>query len=273
MGPVGRLWRRAPAWRLLLVTAVATTALAAMFPPALPPGLIRFHHGTRAAAFRQNGQFANTAASFTPQPVQALPDYEAVKNPPLGTPRSGTIPFDGRQLPLPPGEWQMVELGRLPADSGKANVRVQSFVQLKSREVTGVLVTLTPDPVSGGVPPPNFMQTCLAAGASAGHVAPLNPADPLANECWVLTDAVLSATKGGAPGSVYLPELDRFRVAGLSVPEHMVVLDYRHSDRNGWLVLTFFSDESARSLESRRVPVWAKTYAAAVRRGFEARSR
>ena len=196
MGPVGRLWRRAPAWRLLLVTAVASTALAAMFPPALPMGLIRFHrdpHGTGAGLpvppVMPSGE---AAASFTPQPAPALPDYSTLEHPPLGPPRSGTIPFNGHQLTLPPGEWQVMEIGRSPQASGAQNVQVQSFIQLKSRAVAGVLVALTPDPVAGGLPPPSFMQTCLAPGALAGQIAPPDPAKPLANECWVLTNATLN---------------------------------------------------------------------------------
>ncbi len=279
MGPFGRLWRRAPAWRLVLVTAVASTALAAMFPPSLPKGLVRLHRGPGNPAGGMpvpvTMQGSQAGARFTPQPAQTLAEYSTLDHPSLGMPRTGTIPFNGRQLPLPPGEWQVMEIGRSPAAMGALNVQVESFILLKSREVTGVLVALTPDPVIGGVPPPTFMQTCLAPDALTGQIAPPNPAKPLANECWVLTNTVLSATKDGAPGSIYLPELDRFRNAGLTVPEHMTALDYRQSDQNGWWVVTLFVPEAPEgsSVETRRLQLWAKTYAAALHRGFDMPSR
>ena len=245
-----------------------------MFPPSLPAGLIRLHrahipgHGVAVQPGQNPG---DAAASFTPQSAPIPPDYATLQHSALGAPRSGVIPFNGRQLPLPPGEWQVIELGRSPSAAGAANVQVETFAQIKSRAIVGVLVALAPDPVLGGLPPPTFMQTCLAAGALAGQIAPPNPANPLANECWVLTGAVLTEAKDGAPGAVHLPELDRFRAAGLTVPEHVAAFDYRRSDQNGWLLATLFTVEPTFDsiLGRRRLQLWAKSYAAALHRGFD----
>ena len=115
------------------------------------------------------------------------------------------------------------------------------------------------------------MQTCLAIGPLAGQITPPDPAKPLANECWVVTDAVLMAAKDGAPGAVNLSELDRFRAAGLTVPEHVVALDYRRSDQDGWWSVTLFvPQETARSPAAlHKLQLWAKTYAASLHRGFD----
>ena len=209
-------------------------------------------------------------ARFTPQPATRQSDYASVERPALGAPRSGVIPFNGRHLPMPPGDWQVVELGRSPGAAGAVNVQVETFVQIKSRAITGVMVTFTPDPVSGGLPPPTFMQTCMASAALAGRIAPPNPASPLDNECWVLTTSTLS-TKDGPPDALRVPDLERLRAAGLSVPEHGTALDYRRSDQDGWLVVTLFTpgEPQNTAVERRRLQAWAKSYAAALHRGFE----
>ncbi len=274
MGPVGRLWRRAPAWRLLLVTAVSCTALAAMFPPSVPAGLVGSHRLALAGIGPSVApdEHAGIDARFTPQPVPAPSDYSSVQHPPLGTLRSGSIPFNGRHLQLPPGEWQVAELARTPNAAGALNVQVETFVQIKSHAVVSVLVTFTPDPVIGGLPPPAFMQTCLASKALAGQIAPPDPAKPLDNECWVLTNATLSTAKDGPAEAIRLPELERFRRAGFSIPERGTALDYRQSDQTGWLVVSLFDSEEPvnTALERRRLQAWSKAYAVALHRGFGA---
>lgn len=270
---ISRLWRRAPAWRLLLALAVASTALAAMFPPDRPHWMVRRDPGRDAAP--PAGRLVNPApprqesAHFVPRPDSAPTDYASVEHPPLGTPRSGVIAFDGRQLPLPPGNWQVLELARAPVAQGVANVQAEIFGRLSGRALTGVVVALSPDPVSMGLPPSTFMQVCLTDAVIARQVDPPNPADPLANECWVLAGTGITTTKEASqPGVIGLPSLDRLRAAGIVVPDRMLALDYRRSDRHGWLSATVLLPERQAS-SARHLQAWAKGFASLLHRGYD----
>ena len=108
MSLIGRLWRRAPAWRFCLITAVAFTGLAAMFPPAIPhlPVFHRHHPGADKPADVAHYNALSAAAPTVPT------DTGMIHMPPLDAGRSGIVPVAGRLLPLPAGVWHELALAR-----------------------------------------------------------------------------------------------------------------------------------------------------------------
>jgi hypothetical protein len=264
---IGRLWRRAPAWRLLLFISVACTALAAMFPPAPPPALLNFlqaaRHPGHLTPASQDG-----AARFVPVTDPAPPDYAVTEQPPLGSPRSGVIPFAGRTLPLPTGGWQSLMLGRAP---GPPAMQIEIFGRIVGSAVTGLIFATAPDAFAQGLPPALLLQACNTAGAIASQITPANPGDPLATECWTLGHAKLAMPgQPAAAGEVPMSRLDRLTRLGMTVPRQMLAFRYSRSDRNGWLgMMVLLPDRPLSSSEARVLQTWARRYALELHRGFD----
>jgi hypothetical protein len=145
---IGRLWRRAPAWRVSLVSAIALTGLAAMFPPALPT-----MHWPWSSPWRSASRSGPDQASFHPAPDPAPSDLGESHFMPPGIARTGFIAEAGRQVPLPDGSWQELGVAVAPGALQRA-----IFTRVVGNHLTGLFQVAATGALGGvaspvGVPP------------------------------------------------------------------------------------------------------------------------
>jgi hypothetical protein len=256
MSAFGRLWRRAPVWRVSLVCAIVSTALAAMFPPAIP----------RWAADRVGAAGADLAPKFVPQTAAVDPAH-GIELPPLGTGRSGIIPFAGRQLPLPAGAWQELVL----AKSG-AGMAVQAVLlgRIDGQRLTGLMMATAPGPFGNAAGEVAGLGPCDSRGSIAHQIVPADmDRDPLSRECWVLVPLDTGAADSPAKTNDVLSRgLGRLQAMGVAVPGLMLGMDYVRSDPTGWMTVLVLLPDSQPSA-SRRVQAWVRRFAPLLHKGFD----
>ncbi len=254
---IGRLWRRAPAWRLCLVAAIAFTALAAMFPPTLP-------HGTPALP----ASAPDASAHYVPQADPAPPGYAAIAQLPLGVGRQGVVPFAGRRLPLPVGSWQALVLIR---DKGEAAVQLILLARIQGDRLTGLIQAAAPDALSHAAGLIGKLGQCPDAGIIAGETPPAPSAQaPFAHECWTLS-GVRMATGASAQDTLIQRGLDRLKQLGIAMPDHMLALHYLRSSETGWMVTTMYLQDRRGPDQpvDRRVVAWCRKFATLLHQGFD----
>jgi hypothetical protein len=259
MSAIGRLWRRAPAWRLCTAAAVALTALAAMFPPAVPGWL-------RAGPTRTPDPLSQGAgtARYVPAPPPPVPDYGVAVLPPLGVDRSGIIPFSGRLLPLPRGTWQELVLGR---SGGEVPGQALLLARIERGHLTGLLLAAAPAPVADTAAPVAGSAACFTPDALAHQIITTNAArDPTARECWTL-----AGYDPSKPDEMMRGGFDRLGRMGIPVPDHLLALRYFRGDATGWLtVLVLLPERGAGPAEAaQRLETWMRRFAPVLHKGFE----
>ncbi len=256
MSAAGRLWRRAPAWRVSLVCAIAATGLAAMFPPAFPHWF-----SEHSAAGRKD-----LGPRYVPQTTAVEPVY-GIELPPLGPGRSGIIPFAGRQLPLPQGTWQELVL----AKSGTSMaVQVALLGRIDGQRLTGLVLAAAPGPLGNAAGAAAGLGPCDVRDAIAHQIVPADMnRDPLSHECWSLVALDLAAATSPAKTDEVLRRgFGRLQEMGVAVPGHMLALDYVRSDPTGWLtVLLLVPGEQPAA--SRRMQGWVRRFAPLLHKGFD----
>ncbi|MBE7212594.1 MAG: hypothetical protein INR65_16365, partial [Gluconacetobacter diazotrophicus] len=148
MSAFARLWRRAPAWRVCVITGVAFAGLAAMFPPTLP----------RFATGGLGGGTSSPAggARFHPRPDPAPANYSGGRLIPDGAVRSGVIRVAGHDVPLPAGNWRSVGVAR---EGGADQLQIDVLARIENASLTGLMLIVAPTAMSGvagpvGEPPP-----------------------------------------------------------------------------------------------------------------------
>ena len=256
MSVIGRLWRRAPAWRGCVVTAVALTGLAAMFPPALPSVLpLRWLGGGRTA----------TAAHYRPEPSPTVPDGGILHLPlPGGPPQQGMIHYAGRLVPLPAGAWQELVVGR---GGGAELQQVTLFGRVVDKRLTGLVLVVAPGVMSGatgsiGVPPP-----CADPGRLTGAITPEQPGQsPLAHECWAITPLDMQATAAHPLDDLMRQGLARLGELHVAVPDRMLATSFMRSDDSGWLLATVLVPDRGGPI--RKLQDWAMRFQVAIRKGY-----
>lgn len=261
MSAAGRLWRRAPAWRFCLVTALATTALAAMFPPTVP-------HFSTTPPSAAPAPFT-PSAHFTPQPPPPAEDgaIQIQRNP---QDRTGVVPFAGRQVALPPGDWKDLVLANA---GGSPPVQETLWFRAQAGRLTGLLRAAAPTPASGAPGSLSKPQICFASAAILKEVAPEPPdSNPMVHECWVLVDGNETSTaERDKIDPVLRRALGRITDLGITVPDRVLTLLYIRSAETGWLSLTLMlpADTDTNAAASRRIETWIRHYAAIAHQGFD----
>jgi hypothetical protein len=276
MSAVGRLWRRAPAWRVCVMTAAAATALAAMFPPSLPKPFQRSGDGLQPLAVAPRAEPASgtqparqAAARFVPQPAPANAHTSDLETPPPGPGRSGIIPFAGRFLPLPEGSWQDLVLARFADANG---LQVSVLGRIDGTRLTGLMFGAAPTPVGGAPAPITLFEPCYAPGIIVRETVPAQPEQALlVHECWTLAVADLAGSASQKTGELLQPAFRRLAQLGVSVPDRMLALRYTRSASDGWMMalLLLPDPKMENAAVSRRVQAWAKRYAVQFRKGFD----
>jgi hypothetical protein len=271
MSAFGRVWRRAPAWRLCLITAIAFSALCAMFPPQIP-GLGNWHGGPRAgtATATPPAPPGTPSAHFAPAPDTPPIDGASVEVPHASVDRSGIIPFAGRQILLPAGQWKDVLIARL---GGAVPGQIQVLGRIEHGELTGLLQANAPSPGAGAAGPLAIPSACYADNAIAHEITPELPSQsPLAHECWVLIDSDMTAPANRAKiDDVMRRALVRLDELGARIPDHMLLLLYIRSSETGWLrtLLMLPADKDVTTAANRRIEAWCRRFVAALHAGYD----
>ena len=258
-----RLWRRAPAWRFCLFGAVGMTALAAMFPPT-PPDWLAYWQPWQTAA----GSASGPAPRFVPQPDAAPPTYSTFQMPAFGHTRSGIIPFAGRQLPLPVGQWQELAVAR---NRGSLMETIALLARIEDNHMTGMVITTAPESPGIVAGTTSMPKICLEAGTLAHRVAPSAPDMPLSHECWTIVDEDMTAGPWAAgQNSLERHALERLGLIHASVAKHMLAWRYFISGNGGFMqTIILVPDERATELaQVTRLQEWGERFAARLSKGF-----
>jgi len=252
------------------MTAIATTALAAMFPPNLPHW--RFGHKEEAAPMPGGLSTSVPArdAHFAPVADAAPPEsgsLQVLRNSPD---RSGVIPFAGRQIPLPTGVWKDLVVARI---GGVIPGQQEILVRQEDGQLTGLIRAEAPSPTSGAAGPLAKPAFCAEPNAILRDTAPEKSGDsPMAHECWILADSSLTdPTKRDSLDSAMSRALTELDTLGTKTPEHMLAVIYFRSDQTGWLstVLLLPDRHDISAAASRRIQAWVRRFATVVHQGFD----
>ncbi len=275
MSVVGRLWRRAPAFRVCLLVALAGTALAVMFPPHLPAIVTTPH--ARGADDHATGE----QARFTPQPAKPPLDYSSIDLPPLETQRSRLIPFAGRQVPLPAGNWVEVALLR---SGGPLAVQAVVLARLRSSRLTGMIVVIGTPPVEPEALRAQPMERCVDASVPMiRDAAPTLHRDQTMRDCWSTSPLSMTALKGtGSQDALVKQSLDRLNTLGVILPADLSTSYYvRAGDHGGLTMRIMLADGGAAGKDraagkdgagvamDRRTQSWMQRWVPLLRRGFD----
>jgi len=268
MAAFGRLWRRAPAWRLCLIGGVVFTGLAAMFPPPLPhipwPGSAGTSAGGASASY-------HAAAGTTTDAPHSDEAYGSL--PPFGAGRSGTIPFAGHQIPLPPGTWQDLLVMRT-GDGDQALI----LGRIDGGKLTGLMLASAPTPTSNSAGPVSLPPACYVPSAIAQNVTPSGPGEsPLRHACWTLLAIDMQkANQAADPADPIRRAIDRLAPLDIAVPTEMLALNSIRSDETGALAVRLFLPGSDSALTGaggkarmKGLGAWIDKYEALLRKGYE----
>ena len=286
MSAFGRLWQRAPSWRLALFAAVGCTTLAAMFPPALPARLGAALSGAVAGAASKAqtarlfgvpllhphggataGQ-ATTAPHFASPPDVPGPDYGTLATPPVGSPRHGTIQFAGRQVPLPAGDW--IEL-MVVRDGGAHPLQSIVLGRAGGGQVTGLLSLTAPPPVAAPDDGTRPSGACYDPAALASQQSDPGAGSP-AHECWVMRP--LHATEISDPKSPFIIQrraIQRLQGMDVTVPQSLIELRWFRADPSGWMGATLLVRPQADG-GSKAEAGWMQRWSRLLRRGYDGAS-
>jgi hypothetical protein len=259
--------------------AIASTALATMFPPSMPkwlpvvPAARPTNATTSSAAPPQAfGVPQPVTAHFTPQPDPPPLESSSLEMLHNSVDRSGVIPFAGRQIPLPAGNWRDLILVR---NGGVIPGQREILARVENSQLTGLIQADAPSPTSGAAGPLVRPEICAANNAILRETAPETPdQNPMVHECWLLVDSDLtSASKRNSLDEPMQRALNRLQELGAKVPDHMLMLIYLRTDQTGWLnTLLLLPDKAdVTASASRRIQSWVRRFAAALHQGYDGR--
>ncbi len=258
MSVIGRLWRRAPAWRLCLVTAVACTGLAAMFPPTLP----------RLPSLRAGGTSSDAgAASYRPQATRPVSDQGLLHMPPPGSDRQGIIPYAGRLVPLPAGTWHELAIAK---GGGAEQQQVLLLDRIENSHLSGLLLVAAPGPLSGAAGTIGLPPLCADPGRLVGHITPALPGQsPLVHECWAITPVDMQDMAAHSTDEILKRGLARLGEMHVAVPDHMLAVSFVRSSETGWQIATIMLPD--RHVTPHATELWATRFAGPMHQGFDGR--
>lgn len=264
MSLIRRLWRRAPAWRFCLITAVAFTGLAAMFPPAVPH---------LPAFFRHQPASGNSAEAHYVFPPPAVPAAASgtgmIHLPPIGVGRQGIIPVAGHLLPLPVGVWHELALAHV---GGPEPTQITVLDRIDGSHLVGLIVSVGPTPQSASTGPVGLPSPCVEPARIAGHITPAAPGDsPLTHQCWSLLTVDMKQASSDKNGSELMQRgMGRLGELNIAVPDHMLVLTYFNSDDAGWLMTSIYLPDHPGLLPAglHGIQDWAQRFSVPIHKGF-----
>lgn len=268
MSAFGRLWRRAPTWRLCLFAAITFSALTALFPPSAPSDWVRAARSWAEARYAGVQAPAPDAGShYTATPATGPLDYSTMLSPAAGPDRKGILAFAGRQLPLLAGAWQEVVLAR---SGGPVAVQVEVLDRVEADHLTGLVVAAAPGPLSNAAGRPGLPELCIAPDTVFRQIMPATEQSPLDRECWTLsladmTEAGIAKQRDDALARA----VGRLHETKVAVPSQMLALRYYRSDAFGWVIVAVFVPDRRPAVPARRAQDWARQFSAALHAGFD----
>lgn len=270
------LWKRAPAWRASLVLAATLSALAvgsavlsSGVSPALPeqvsytPPPLQAPPGVHLppAGFAPGPRFlpppglvpeANAHLSLGATPAVVGPS--GIDTALLGRTWTGSLPVDGFEVPLPPGEWAMLTNADVhsPNSAGKGYV----FGRIEHRRLIGVVRVLamrsTTQPAQG------FRAgECISPNANLNYVA-VKAAQVLDHQgCWSITHAFTPPMLQWADQAVPLLFLERkaagdLAAKGVTYPQDFVVAHFVRAEKWGMLDVQYWFNPETENITSGR---------------------
>ena len=258
MSVIGRLWRRAPAWRVSLVSAIALTGLAAMFPPSLPT-----MHWPWSSPWRSAARSGPDQASFHPAPDQAPSDLGESHFMPPGIARTGFIAEAGRQVPLPDGSWQELGVAVAPGTLQRA-----IFTRVVGNHLTGLFQVAATGALGGVASPVGVPPECSDPSRLAGAIVPAQPGQsPLAHECWQVVPLDMHAMAAGSNDVMLSPALSLLGKLNVAVPAKMLAVTFFRSTDSAWQATTLMVPDSGNTVTALRD--WAGRYLALLHKSFD----
>ena len=289
MTALGRLWQRAPIWRGALALAGLSTGLALFYPvsftvqaPSLPAA------GVSTYASPAQAPPTAVAAAKPPAPLPAQPVAGPAGAPPatpgFGQTFSQVVPFGGRLLPLPRGNWVVI-VSRIGRSTSGQPVSAAVLAQLTDNQMTAALIAVgsaSPDLAHQGSSP-NL--ECQQTTNIIAHV--VSDVDHGEQECWTI--GTFGSRFWSAPnaGSLVRAALGELTERHANVPPLMVAALFHQADQDHWADLRYFfapagplpagdgdwgRDAVLRTPEKlaivHRVQAWGERFAPLVRQSF-----
>lgn len=256
MSVIGRTWRRAPKFRLLVAFAVTTSALATLFPPDLP-GRRDPHRAAQTDPPPADAHYAPP----TPRPPL---DYSLIQLPPPDIVRSGLVAFAGRQVPLPAGRWTELAMARL---GGPLTLQASVYGRVQDRRLTGLLILLGTPPVETVDLRTQRSTACANPIGLAVHELPAGNGDPAVQECWWSRRLDADDLRRTETHDRLLKDaLVRLHQIDVDVPDQLVLADYVRTDDGGGLDVRLYLPGGA--AQARRTEQWTQRWVPLLHRGF-----
>lgn len=266
-----RLWRRAPAWRVLGLLAASLTLLCVLFPPrsfvtgstrtvepqaaytpqarpATAPGPIPITAPAQppvqktTPATHANPPAVQTAALSLATPDNQTHSLKELDSAFAGHPARGSLRVDGFNVPLPPGEW--LQLANMHFSQKDMAGEMLMLGQVKNRRLMGyVRITAarsTAEPGKGFPGAPG----CERRNAST-NVLVNDGIEPFGHQaCWLMEHSFLAPLEAWADRAKKLPALERaaagdLAAKGVSYPQEMMSVRFTRAENWGLLEVRY----------------------------------
>jgi hypothetical protein len=225
MTAIRQLWQRAPLWRAVVLTACTSTALAAIYGDGL----------------RRQQPVSQASSSYTPAvnspsaavPPAAAPGSAAVA---FGQSFRGTVPFIGRSLPLPVGDWMVVGINQAKLPSGQL-VGAIMLTRADAGQLLGAVVAFASDgsgPAAGS--PADY--TCQGPRVLTARIFAAEDHGRQDNWCIDAYPAIL--WDGVQQPTVLRAGLGALRQTGVAVPSLMLRSYFIEADKASYLKVNYF---------------------------------
>ena len=268
----GRLWVRAPAWRAALLLTICCGALAALFPPGQPEVQVPTPVITRAQPV--------AAPVQAPAPASTLAAAPEANIPVPGQIYSDRLLFGSQSVPLPPGRWLAVAVGKDPQTSGAQNLSVFLTLVLGERVAAAALISgsTAAEPQAAGFLVPADAQIPAFYYRRVLMAVDHGPAD-----FWLCGSSLPSEW----PDPVRRAAITALAQQHIGVADRFDSAVFRLSDKRNWLAAEFmfpastgegtvrpWTEEAGLSDAAllphiEKVRRWGKAWHDVLRRGFE----
>ncbi len=268
MTAVGRLWRRAPLWRLALAATLVFGALTALYP-APPPRLPSWIH--RPAWLHLPPWLPSPPA---PQAATASPaaspsrDASGVVATPIDPPLHGTLTVGGRTVPLPAGDWHELVAGR---NEQAAEITATVLGRWQGARLTGFLKVLaTTGPADGGG------EAGVDAECNSNSNYERATWSDTGRTCWFVRKTDIPPPSEAAAGparDIDDAAMRRIRDLGVAVPAWLSAAVWSHADGSEMMVYELLvangRNPNDQSAALGAVKAWMSRFAPFLHRGFD----
>ncbi len=233
MSAASRLWRRAPLWRLTLASAASFAILSVLYPTPSILALIR-----RATP-------TDPGAAPVEQLIGSYPPFEAVF--------SGTLPFAGRILPLPSGEWHELVSGRSEHDT---ELDFMVLGRVEHGALTGAIVASASVFPADGPIKPHLPFGCFDTRSTVA----VPPADSGPHDCWFARTTSLSHLARRAD--------ERLTKLGITVGPSLVATTWSRVEGGDFEEVTIAVPATSHATVRTR-SAWMQKWRGLLRRGYD----